>query len=81
MTPPQQQQAVGCINTLRLIVAAKQAWANEKQKPPGALLTAGDLTPYLPTNTSLTCPAGGVYTLNPVGIPPLCNIPGHALTK
>jgi hypothetical protein len=81
LTPQQQQQAVGCINNLRQIVAAKQMWANEKQKPPGALLTVADLAPYLPTNTLLTCPAGGVYTLNPVGIAPLCNIPGHVLTK
>jgi hypothetical protein len=56
-------------------------WATDKQKPPGALLTAADLAPYIPTITSLTCPAGGVYTLNPVGIAPLCNIPGHVLTK
>ena len=81
LTPQQQQQAVGCINNLRQIVVAKQMWATDKQKPPGALLTAADLAPYIPTITSLTCPAGGVYTLNPVGIPPLCNIPGHVLTK
>ena len=81
LTPQQQQQAVGCINNLRQIVAAKQSWANEKQKPPGALLTVADLAPYLKTNTLPNCPAGGVYTLNPVGIPPLCNIPGHVLTK
>ena len=81
LTPQQQQQAVGCINNLRQIVAAKQMWATAKQKPPGALLTVADLAPYLPTNTLLTCPAGGVYTFNPVGIAPLCNIPGHVLTK
>ena len=81
LTPQQQQQAVGCINNLRQIVVAKQMWATDKQKPPGALLTIADLAPYIPTITSLTCPAGGVYTLNPVGIAPLCNIPGHVLTK
>ena len=81
MTPQQQQQAVGCINNLRQIVVAKQMWATDKQKPPGALLTIADLALYLPTNASLSCPAGGVYTLNPVGIAPLCNIPGHVLTK
>src|ERR1017187_9793182 len=81
LTPQQQQQAVGCINNLRQIVVAKQMWATDKQKPPGALLTAADLAPYIPTITSLTCPAGGVYTLNPVGISPICNIPGHALPK
>jgi hypothetical protein len=78
---PEQQQANVCNNNLRLMDGAKQQWALEKQKPAGALLTAADLAPYLKTNTLPTCPAGGVYTLNPVGFSPLCNIPGHALGK
>jgi TolA-binding protein len=78
---PEQQQATVCIGNLRLIEGAKQQWALEKQKPPGALLTAADLAPYLKIPAFPTCPAGGVYTLNPAGIPPLCNIPGHALPK
>ena len=78
---PEQQQAVVCINNLRLIDGAKQQWALEKQKPSGALLTTGDLAPYLKTNALPTCPAGGVYTINPVGYAPLCSIPGHALGK
>jgi hypothetical protein len=78
---PEQQQAAVCINNLRLIDGAKQQWALEKQKPSGALLTTGDLAPYLKTNVLPTCPAGGVYTINPVGYAPLCSIPGHALGK
>jgi TolA-binding protein len=78
---PEQQQATACHNNLRQIDGAKEQWALDKHKPPGALLTAADLAPYLPNNTLPTCPAGGVYTLNPVGIPPLCNIPGHVLPK
>ncbi len=77
----EQQQATACINNLRMIDAAKQQWALQKQRPAGSLLTAADLAPYLRSNTVPVCPAGGVYTLNPVGIPPLCNIPGHALAK
>jgi hypothetical protein len=77
----EQQQAAVCINNLRLIDGAKQQWALEKQKPSGALLIAADLAPYLKTNALPTCPAGGVYTINPVGFAPLCNIPGHALGK
>ena len=77
----EQQQAAACISNLRLIEGAKQQWAVEKQKPPGALLTAADLMPYLKTPAFPTCPAGGVYTLNPAGIPPLCNMPGHVLPK
>ena len=81
LTPQQQQQAVGCINNLRQIVVAKQVWATDKQKPPGTLLTTADLATYLGPNGLPACPAGGVYTLNPVGISPICNIPGHALPK
>jgi hypothetical protein len=78
---PEQANAAGCVNNLRQIDGAKQQWALEKGKPAGGLLTAGDLAPYLPSKTLPSCPAGGVYTLNPVGIEPLCNIPGHALPK
>jgi len=78
---PEQQQAALCINNLRLIDGAKAQWALEKQKPAGALLTAADLAPYLKTPALPACPAGGVYTANPVGIAPLCNIPGHALPR
>jgi hypothetical protein len=78
---PEQAKATACINNLRLIDAAKQQWAAAKGKPNGALLTAADLAPYLPNNTLPACPASGVYTLNPVGIGALCNIPGHAVPK
>jgi hypothetical protein len=78
---PEQQQAAVCINNLRLIDGAKQQWALEKQKPAGALLSASDLTTYLKTPALPACPAGGVYTINPVGIAPLCSIPGHAVPK
>jgi hypothetical protein len=77
----EQQQAAICINNLRMIDGAKQQWALEKQKPQGALMIAADLAPYLKTNALPTCPAGGVYTINPVGYAPICNIPGHALGK
>jgi hypothetical protein len=78
---PEQAQAAACINNLRLIDGAKQQWALERQKPPGALLTAADIAPYLKGNTLPVCPAGGVYTLNQVGMAPLCNIPGHTISK
>jgi len=77
----EQAQAAACINNLRLMDGAKHQWALEKQKPAGALLTTGDLTPYLRSNAVPVCPAGGVYTLNPVGLTPLCNLPGHAVPK
>jgi len=75
----EQANTAACINNLRMIDAAKQQWALEHQKPGNALLTAADITPYLRSNTLPVCPAGGVYTLNPVAVPPICNIPGHTL--
>jgi len=81
VTNAEQSVTAVCINNLRLIDGAKQQWALEKQKPPSALLTAADLMPYMRSNALPVCPAGGVYTLNPVGIPPICNIPGHALPR
>ena len=80
-TNSEQIATATCINNLRLIDGAKQQWALEHQKPAGSLLTAADLAPYLKSNPLPACPAGGVYTLNPVGIAPICNIPGHALPR
>ena len=83
LTVTNSEQAViaACISNLRLIEGAKQQWALEHQKPASALLTAADLTPYVKSNALPVCPAGGVYTLNPVGLAPICNIPGHALPR
>jgi hypothetical protein len=78
---PEQAQSNVCINNLRMIDGAKQQWALERQKAGGALMTAADLTPYMKSNTVPTCPAGGVYTLNPVSVAPICNIPGHAIPR
>ena len=76
---PEHAQALACINNLRLIDGAKQQWALEKQKAPGALMTAADLAPYLKGNVLPVCPAGGVYTLNTVNLLPICSIAGHAI--
>jgi hypothetical protein len=78
---PEQANANACINNLRQIDTAKQQWASVMQKPNGAILTAADLLPFLPGNTMPACPAGGIYTLNPVGQGAICNIPGHAAPK
>ena len=81
VTNAEQANIAACINNLRLLDGAKQQWALEAQKPPGTLLTPANLTPYMKSNALPVCPAGGVYTLNPVGLAPICNIPGHALPR
>jgi hypothetical protein len=77
----QRDQLATCINNLRQIEGAKQQFALEAQKPAGTLVSTEDLAPYLPNKAMPACPAGGVYTLNPVGLNPICNIPGHVLPK
>ncbi len=70
-----------CIANLRRIEAAKDIWAQEKQKPPGAVPLAAQLAPYCANGVFPICPDGGVYTVNPLGLPPTCSIPSHALPK
>jgi myosin heavy subunit len=74
-----QSQVNACVNQLRQIDGAKQQWALENRQPAEAVPEPGDLEPYLPDPAWWSCPAGGVYTLNAVGLPPTCSVPGHAL--
>ena len=73
------QERTACIANLRLIYAAKQAWALDKNKTDTDTPTEQDLLPYLKGGVFPVCPAGGVYTINAVGQLPTCSIPGHVL--
>jgi len=75
-----QAQPGACINNLRRIDGAIQQWAQENNKPPGSRVGPGDILRYL-GGTMPACPAGGVYTLTAVGVPPTCSFAGHALPK
>ena len=77
----QNNQIATCVNNLRQIEGAKQQWALENSRPQGSVVGQQDITAYLPSKTFPTCPAGGAYTMNPIGLNPLCNIPGHVLPK
>ena len=69
-----------CISNLRQIDGAKQIWAVEQKKETADTPTAQDVDPYIPGGLSaLKCPAGGVYTIHPVGEKPPCSIPSHRL--
>jgi chromosome segregation ATPase len=68
-----------CINNLRQIDAAKQAWALENNKSEDAIPTERDLLPYLKNGVFPVCPDGGTYTIGAVGEKPTCSIPGHVL--
>ncbi len=68
-----------CINNLRQIQAAKSEWALEKEKGPGDVPTANDLTPYLDGGKFPVCPAGGTYVIGAISNAPTCSVPGHSL--
>lgn len=70
-------QRNACINNLRRIDAAKREWALENNKNNGDIPTKEDLGPYL--RRWPVCPSGGTYSINPIGEPPTCSIPGHKL--
>jgi len=74
-------QRTTCIGNLRLIYAAKQAWALEKNKTDADTPTEQDLLPYIKGGVFPVCPSGGIYTIGPVGQPPTCSVPGHVLPQ
>ncbi len=78
-------QANACINNLRQLDTAVQQFAFEKNKHVGDTINyPGDLTPYIKLNSAgslPTCPAGGTYTIPPVGSAPsaVCSL-GNTVT-
>ena len=78
-------QANACINNLRQIDSAAQQVAFEQNKHVGDILNyPNDITPYIKLNSALQvppCPAGGNYSLNPVGSTPsvVCSL-GNTVT-
>ncbi len=80
----QSQEALqrnACINNLRQLDGAKHQWALEHNKTANDIPTLQDILAYLPNQAAPVCPAGGQSTLNAVGPPPTCSIPGHELGK
>ena len=73
------QERNACIANLRLIYAAKQAWALDKNKTDSDVPTEQDILPYLKGGVFPVCPAGGIYTIGAVAVLPTCSIPGHVL--
>jgi hypothetical protein len=70
-----------CINNLRTIDAAKEQCALEKNLKDGQVVSATDISKYLPGGMMPKCPDGGQYTINPIGKDPTCSHPGHALPR
>ena len=77
----EQQQLPACINQLRQLDGAKQQWALENKKAANATPNERDIAVYLAGGAYPKCPAGGVYVLNTVALPPTCSIRGHQLPQ
>ena len=68
-----------CINNLMSIAAAKGILMKEQRLKPGKIVNQKDLELHILEWRN--CPAGGKYTIGPIGTDPTCSIPGHTLPK
>ncbi|NQU39106.1 MAG: hypothetical protein HQ523_04060 [Lentisphaerae bacterium] len=72
-----QQNA--CIINLRKIEDAKKQWAMAETKSDGDEADVSGVSQYIRGNTIPSCPAGGVYTVGPLGVSPTCSNPKHMI--
>jgi hypothetical protein len=76
----QSSQRAACVSNLHSIDDAKATWALENRKTDGTEPADSDLFgPAKYLREKPTCPAGGSYSLGPVGERPTCTVPGHVI--
>jgi len=69
-----------CIANLERIAHAKAELARDRDLTNGAPITTDQILDYVEGGAhSLKCPAGGTYSINPVGRSPQCSVPGHEM--
>lgn len=69
-----------CIANLAKIEAAKQIFGVENGKINGDAVDNAELIgPELYLEAMPECPAGGTYTINPIGTVCVCTVPGHEI--
>lgn len=73
------EKRVRCINHLRMIDSAKEQWALETGRSSGSEADPAGIAQYIKGARLPTCPAGGTYKINTIGVNPQCNVPGHQL--
>ena len=76
----QTAQRNACIRNLRQIDGAKETWALEKKKAPGATVVESEVNEYIKGGVVPLCPAGGTYTYGALGTDPTCTIATHTLS-
>lgn len=71
-------RAHSCVSNLMAIDCAKEQAAFAKGLTNGDAVDASLLDPYIEGGfKSLMCPAGGEYSVNPIGKDPRCSFEGH----
>lgn len=71
-------QRVDCLNNLRQLDGAKDMLALENKLKPGQPVEPEMLIPHILGRTIPQCRAGGRYTVGPIGVYPICSLPGHS---
>ena len=80
INPPAKRMARLCVNNLRMIDAAKDAYLLESSNRPPPDLMALVTNNYF--RKTPVCPAGGRYIVGGIGVDPTCSIGGrHALPR
>jgi hypothetical protein len=77
-----EAQYIACQHNLRALQAAKEMWATENSKPPGAVPTDADLFGVSKQIAQKPeCTAGGAYQLNAVKESPTCSVHGALVER
>ncbi len=77
---PYNQTRSSCIANLKVLDSAKEQWAMDNKKAPGAVVRFKDLVGLdLYIKSEPVCPKGGYYVVGSIGTNPTCSIEGHAI--
>lgn len=79
LDPNAAHALVTCVNQLQLIEDAKRKWSFETAQLAGSVVTTNDLRRFFTNNIFPSCPGGGVYQVNPIGVVPTCSVADHTL--
>jgi prepilin-type N-terminal cleavage/methylation domain-containing protein len=75
----QTAQRNACIQNLKQIDGAKEQWALESKKAPGAAVVDAEVDAYIKGGRPI-CPASGTYAYGAIGENPTCTVATHTLT-
>jgi prepilin-type N-terminal cleavage/methylation domain-containing protein len=75
----QTAQRNACIQNLKQIDGAKEQWALEAKKAPGATTVDSEVDAYIKNGRPI-CPASGTYTYGAIGENPTCSVATHTLS-